>query len=249
MTREALEKSKVYKVGFLRQLLQWITFIVLLPFFISMPVMIGMRAFHGRIFDALWLTIVAVLFAIALIFLALQIQAARRTRIKINNDDVDIVVPKWRGPTPFAPFDQAKLPYSKIEAVEQRGEIYRSLGILGLQKVASVVTSEGDRYVLGYSTENESDAPISFGLVAETLAERAGVQLVDKGVVNVGTQIAAAMRGTPNWDTDPLEQEDVEATRKRAQLIFVGMITGFFILVIAGVVIAFLPDIKALISG
>lgn len=248
MTTDALEKPMVYKVGFLRQLLQWITFIVLLPFFISMPVMIGMRAFHGRIFDALWLTIVAVLFAITLIFLGLQIQAARRTRIKVNNDEVDIVVPNWRGPTPFAPFDEAKLPYNKIEAVEQRGEIYRSLGILGLRKVSSVVTSDGDRYVLGYSTEQESDAPIPFATVAETVAQRAGVQLVDRGAVNVGTQIAAAFKGTPDWDTDPIEEEDVEATRKRAKLIFVGMIVGFFVLVGAGMIIALLPNIMAMVS-
>ena len=242
MSTTTVEKPKVYKIGFFRQLLQWITFLLLLPFFVSMPIMIGMRAFHGRIFDAAWLTFVAILFGMALIFLGLQIHAARKTRIRISEADVDVAVPQWRGPTPFSPYEQARLPYDQIKSVEQRGEIYRSLGILGLRRVSSVVTNDGQRYVLGYSTENEADAPIPFSNIAKDIAERAGVQLVDKGAVNVGTQVGAAIRGTPDWDAEPIDEETVEQTRKRAQQIFVAMIGVFFLLVIAGIIISVATD-------
>ena len=241
--------QNVYKVGFGRWLILWIVFLLLLPFFISMPVMFGMRILHGKFVDAASLGLMAVLLGVALAFLYLQIKAARRTRIELDENEVKLTVPTWRGPTPFGPFIEEKISYSDIDCVEQRGELYRMMGVVGLRKASCVVTKDGKRIVLGYETEQEDDEPIPFSRIASEVASNAAVSLVNKGAVNVGTQFGAAFGGTPSWDTPPITAKEAGEAQKRARQIFVGMIGGFIILVIIAIVLSFLPQIQELFAA
>ncbi len=246
MSNEVTPPPKVYKAGIGRQIFLWLVFGLILPFFVSMPIMVGMRATYGLISDAASLGAMAILFAIFLIFLGLQIQASWRTRIEVDDQGVNLVVPSWRGPTPFGPFKEAKLAYDDIEAVEQRGELYRALGVLGLRRVSSLRTKDGKRIVLGYVTEDEADAPIPVGVIAKTIAEKGGLQIIDKGTINAGTQSGAAITGAPSWDLEPLSNEQVETARSRAKYIAIGLIAGFLVLVAIGILITFFPDIEAI---
>lgn len=248
MSEDSKTKTEVYKVGAGRKIAFLATFALMMPFFISMPVMIGMRAMHGNFADALSLGIVAVLFAIGLVFLGLQIQAASRTRIELKDDNVNIEVPSWRGPTPMAPFKVAKLKTDDIAAIEERGELYRFFGILGMPRVVSVVKKDGDRVVLGYVNELDMDPPIAFNSVAKTIADRAGVEMRDRGVVNAGSQLGALMRGTPSWDMEALSEPQVEDVRRKTQKFVYFFVAGFLALLIAGIVLALLPEIQQLLG-
>lgn len=237
-----------YKIGFGRKFILFVIFLWLLPFFVSMPAMFVMRLMHGKILDAASLGAMALLLGIALVFVYLQFKAARRTRVALTEDHVNLLVPSWRGPTPFGPFIEAKIPYSEISAVEQRGEIYRAMGVLGLRKASCVVKNDGSRIVLGYETEEEIDAPIPFTRIANELASNASVNLVNKGAVNAGTQLGAAFSGTPSWETPPINAEEANSARQRARLMFRLMIFGFLALVVVAIVLTFLPQIQSLLT-
>ncbi len=238
-------ETEIYKVGLARQIVLWLMFIMFLPFFMSMPAMIFMRATHGNVVDASALGAVFFLSILGMGFIVLQILTMGRMRVELYDDRMDLTVPTWRGPTPFGPIVEQQIPYASISKIEQRGGLYAFWGILGLHKASSVITADGQRYVLGYVAENDSDAPIPLQQVVTSLADRSQKPLEDKGSVNAGTQVGAILLGAPSWDKEPLEVKDVDKVRKRAHRLALLSLVGFFVLLFSVISLTFYPEIMA----
>ncbi|MGH1351779.1 MAG: hypothetical protein ACRBBN_13385 [Methyloligellaceae bacterium] len=244
----AQQKPDTYKVSIGRQIVLWFTFLLFLPFFISMPIMIFMRIAHGQYTDTISLGLIFILSFIGIMFIILQILAAGRQRIEIHNDKVKLKLPTWRGPTPTGPVIKTELTYADITAIEKRGEIYALMGVLGLREVSSIITADGKRYVLGYVTENEADAPVPYNKVTQHLSEKTGKPILHKGAVDGGTQIAAMFKGSPSWDTEPLQAQDVNTIRKRARRITLALIILFLAGALAALGLALYPEIADLLA-
>ncbi len=248
ITKSTQQKPETYKVSIGRQIVLWFTFLLFLPFFISMPIMIFMRIAHGQIMDTLSLGLIFVFSFIGILFIILQILAAGRQRVDMHQDKVTLKLPTWRGPTPTGPVIKTELTYADITAIEKRGEIYALMGILGLREVSSIIASDGKRYVLGYVTENEADAPVPYNKITQLLSEKTGKPVLHKGAVNGGTQIGAMFRGAPSWDAQPLNAQDVNAIRKRASRLTLAVLILFFIAAAGGLGLALYPEIIELFS-
>ncbi len=247
--KEIKQKPDTYKVSIGRQIVLWITFLMFLPFFISMPIMIFMRIAHGKFMDTISLGLIFAFSFIGILFIILQILAAGRQRIDVHRDKVTLKLPTWRGPTPTGPVIKTELSFSDIQAIEKRGEIYALMGLLGLREVSSIITSDGKRYVLGYVTENEADAPVPYNKVTQVLSEKTGKPVLHKGAVNGGTQIGAMFKGAPSWDTAPLNASDVNAIRRRARRITLALIILFLAGATTGLGLALYPEIVELFSS
>lgn len=243
------QSSEIYKISIFRQIVFWIMFLMFLPFFVSMPVMIMMRTTHGQTTDALALAGIFVLAILAMGFIILQISAMGRMRVELHEDQMNFVIPTWRGPTPFGPVMEKQIPYNEIADIEQRGELYKFWGALGLRQASSITTHKGDRYVLGYVTENDADEAIPFEKISKSLSQRLDKPIAHKGCVDAGTQLGAMFRGTPEWDVEPLVQQDVETIRKRSQRAAKLMIAGFFALLIGVIGYSSYPAVLKLITA
>lgn len=238
-------KAKVFKVGIGRKVALLAIFGVILPFFISMPVMTTLRAVHGNIADAATMAVITVVFALILAYLVLQIQAATKIRFTIDDEGADLSFPNWRGLAPTSPYAKARLAFADIAAVEERGEIYHVLGLVGIPRVSSLVTKDGRRLVLGYVNENDDDPAVHYGTIAEKIATRANLDVEDKGVVDVGTQFSALFRGTPDWDAEPVPEKKVEQARKRADMIRTALVLTFFLLLGMGGLFVVVPELQS----
>lgn len=208
---------RIYEASKGRKLILGLVFLALTPFFISLPFMIYLRASKGYYYEAATLTVFMILFAIALIFLGAHILSSLRTRIQLNEQDAVFTVPNWRGPLPLFPYQKISLTYDNVEAVEQRGEIYREAIIPVLMRSSCIVTRDGGRHVLGYMKEHATDPAFPFSEISHEIAMRSGKPLRDRGTILAGGQYLAAIRGAPSWDKEPLSPLAVQTTRKAAK--------------------------------
>ncbi|MEM7619234.1 MAG: hypothetical protein AAF228_02060 [Pseudomonadota bacterium] len=244
----ATSDPEVYRISLSRQIIFWIMFVMFLPFFISMPVMIMMRATHGQTTDAIALAAIFVFAMLAMGFIILQISMMGRLRFELDNESLKFCIPSWRGPTPSGPVIEKHIPYDDISSIEQRAELYRLGGLLGPSQVSSITTRQGERYVLGYMTENDTDAPIPIQKISSSLSQKSGKPIEHKGCVDAGTQLGAFFRGAPSWEAVPLSKQDVAKIRDRSALFGKAFIFGFFILLISVIILSLFPKILTLLS-
>lgn len=212
-------------------------FIALLPFFISLPFMIYLRASKGYTFDAAVLTIVAILFALWMIFLGAHILASLRTRIRLNEQDADFTLPNWRGPLPLLPYRKISMTYDEVTAIEQRGEIYREMILPVLMRSSSIITRDGTRYVLGYTKEHATDPAFPFSEISHEIAMRSGKPLSDIGTILAGGQYKAALKGSPEWDKEPLSADAVQTAKSASKKFWWITIAISTVILIVGVLI------------
>lgn len=241
-------EPEVYKIGWGRRVALIFVFTLMLPFFFSMPVMTVMRAAHGNFADAAVIAIAAVIFAICLYYLALQIRAAQRTRIEIADNATRVVAPHWRGMFPTGPYIEKEIPYTDVQSVEERGELFRLMGVVGIPKVSSIVTNDGQRIVLGASNEGEADPAIDYSAVAAKIAQKANQTIQDKGVIDAGTQIGVLFTGSPSWEKDPISEGRIAVIRRRGQTARKGLIAACFALAAVGSALMLVPGVKTQIK-
>lgn len=219
-TETAAEKdttTRIYEASKGRKIILGLVFLALTPFFISLPFMIYLRLSKGFYYEAAILALFAILFAIWMFFLGAHILSSLRTRIELNEQDANFIVPNWRGPLPLFPYQKISLTYDNVEAVESRGEIYREAVIPVLMRASCIITRDGGRHVLGYTKEQATDPAFPFSEITHEIAMRAGKPLRDRGTILAGGQYLAAIKGAPSWDKEPLSPLAVQTTRKAAK--------------------------------
>ncbi len=208
---------RIYQASKGRKLILSLVFLGLTPFFISLPFMIYLRFSKGFYYEAAILAVFTILFAMWMIFLGAHILSSLRTRIQLNEQDANFIVPNWRGPLPLFPYQKISLTYDNVEAVETRGEIYREVAIPVLMRASCIVTRDGGRHVLGYTKEHATDPAFPFSEISHEVAMRAGKPLRDRGTILAGGQYLAALKGPPAWDKEALSPVAVQTRRKAAK--------------------------------
>ncbi len=147
-----------------------------------------------------WLTF----FAAAFLF------NATTTKIELGRDGVEMVLPNWRGPTPYVPYTRITLPYKDIAAIETRGEIYKYYVLPIASRCLTLVRKDGRRFHIGYTRENASENAFPYDELAQELSKRTGLPIADKGRVQGGTRLRALLHDAPPHDAPTMA--DAEAT-------------------------------------
>ncbi|MEZ5923672.1 MAG: hypothetical protein R3D57_04740 [Hyphomicrobiaceae bacterium] len=193
-------RPTIFKAGAGRKFTLTVVLLVLLPFLVSLPIMIAWRAAAGHLVDAGTLALGGAVFIAAALFLLAHIVYSYRGRIEVGADRVKLSVPRWRGPTPGLRYVTREIPYSELEKIETRGEIYKEIAVPTLMRSAMLTTKGGERVHLGYVHEASEDPAFPVREIAEEISRRSGVPIGVKASVKVGSQYKALVKGTPPWD-------------------------------------------------
>jgi hypothetical protein len=200
-----------YGASTLRTTIFCLVFLLLLPFFASLPAMIGMRAAAGHLADNLGLLVLAAVFATLMFLVFVEMMFSIRTRVHLGREKVRMTLPSGRGPTPMLRYRSYEFPYDQVQSVETRREIYGGALVPVLMKGARVNLKDGSVVRLGYVSEADSDPVFPYAEIAGKIAERARLPLIDRG--SVRRSVRSKMLGVKATDAENTLVEDLEISR------------------------------------
>jgi hypothetical protein len=181
-------EQTVYAASGGRKLAFSFVFLLLLPFFASLPAMLFWRLAQGHWLDTFGLVVLAVGFAFIMLLVVFELMQSLRSRVELGNTSVKMTLPSGRGPTPMVRYRSHDVPYDQIKAVETRNEVYGGSVAPVLLKGARLILKDDSAVKLGYVSEANTDPCFPFPLIAQQIAARAGVPVEHKGCVRRSAQ-------------------------------------------------------------
>ena len=177
---EAPEKT-LYTTSGARKLAFSFIFLLLLPFFVSLPPMLFWRVMQGHWTGTVGLIVLGIAFAFIMFLIFVELMQALRTRVELGPTSVKMTLPSGRGPTPLVRYRSYDIPYDQIEAVESRHEVYGGKIAPVLLQGARLVLRDGNTVKLGYVSDANMDPCFPYPVIAHQIAERAGLSVDYKG--------------------------------------------------------------------
>lgn len=177
-----------YGAGAGRKLAFSFVFLILLPFFVSLPAMLFWRISQGHWIDTVGLLVLALGFGFIMLLVIVELLHSLMARLELGETSLKMTLPSGRGPTPFLRYKSHEIPYDQIKAIETRREIYGGKVAPVILKGARIVLKDDSVIKLGYVSEANTDPAFPFPEIAHQIAARAGVTVVDKGNVSRSAQ-------------------------------------------------------------
>jgi len=122
-----MPERTVYEAGAGRRTALSLAFLILLPFYASLPAMLARRLVHGLWLDTIGLIVFCALFTGLMALLAVQLYLSVRSRVELGETAVRITLPqggRGAGATPMLHFLNKEIAYDKIAAVETRSVLF-----------------------------------------------------------------------------------------------------------------------------
>lgn len=173
----------VYEAGAGRKTFLSLAFLILLPFYVSLPVMLGQRLWHGLWLDTIGLAVFSLIFTALMALLGIQLYHSLRSRVVLGDTSVKLTLPQGRGATPMLRFVNTEIPYDQIAAVETRCVAFGRTWAPVLLRATRIVTKDGRYIRLGNVNEDNVDAALPLPEIGAKIAQRAGVNVIDGGLV------------------------------------------------------------------
>ncbi len=214
-------------------------FLILLPFFVSIPPMIFNRIQHGLLFDNWGFLVLAAAFAALMFMVLIELIFSLRARVELLPDKVKMNLPAGRGPTPMLRYKSYEVPYDQVHSVETRREIYGGALVPVLLKGARLTTKDGSVIPLGYVSEANVDPAFPYPIIAKQIADRARLPLIDRG--NVRRSVRAKMFGIKSNDPEAdaasmVDEKQIDALNRSHRNFVLGLISVLVILMAIGIV-------------
>jgi len=232
----AADEVSAYKHGRGLRIILSVGFFLFLVFIINAGAGAIWLATHNLPGTAIVFTLMFAVGLAILLYIGIFLFAASHTELQLGPDSVRMVLPNWRGPMPLFPYTEVEIPYDQIAAVETRGEIYRYLIMPTLMRSVSILRKDGERFTLGYIRENTTDPAVPFNTVAARIAERAGISVGRRGVVDCGNRFRVMVQDEPGWDTPECTAADVEKARKREKWLWIAAFVALAAAVVAAII-------------
>jgi|GEM_PF-2113347 len=226
-------KTTTYEIGLGRKSMLSLAVLIMAPFVLSAPILVGWRIARGQWFDAITPTLLTMAFIWAFSFILMHMISAMRSKIEIDDNTVTLIAPTWRGPTPAPPYKTEKLSFAEIDGVDTRGEIYRAAGIRTLMRSYSVRIGD-KRVVLGYMKDNDSDPAFPLDDIAKEIAARSNVPISNLPLISAGTQYGALFRGEPSLSAKEVDDRALAMMEKRNEDILRAMVLGLLAMALLG---------------
>ena len=230
-------EQTVYESGAGRKLAFSFIFLLLLPFFISLPPMLFWRLSQGQWLDTIGLMILAAGFTFVMVLVIIELMHSLRARVELGEKSVKMTLPSGRGPTPVVRYATHDIPYDQIQAVETRREIYGGSVAPVLLKGARLILKDGSKVPLGYVSEANTDACLPFPEIARQIAERAGLSVNDRGNVrrSVQKKFFGFKKEIVDEEEGPVEEAEIEALNKSHHRWVMRLIGLLGVLVVLGI--------------
>jgi hypothetical protein len=212
-------------------------FLILLPFFASLPAMMAMRVQHGLVFDAIGLGIMAAAFTILMFLVLIELLFSLRARVELGEKSVKMTLPSGRGPTPMLFYRSHNVPYDQIQAVETRREIYGGSLVPVLLKGARMVLKDGKTIPIGYVSEANVDPCFPYPEIAQQIAERARLPLIDRG--NVRRSFRRKFFGFKSGgvnEVDTVDEAQIADLNRSHRNVVLGLVGFLVVLIGVGII-------------
>jgi hypothetical protein len=230
----------VYEAGGGRKLALSMAFLILLPFWASLPAMLVQRLAHGLWFDTVGLMVFSLIFTALMALIGVQLYQSLRSRVELGEKSVRITLPQGSGATPMLRFVNRDVPYSDIEAVETRSVLFGNALAPVLLRATRLRNKDGGHVRLGNVNEDNVDAALPFPEIGRKIAERAGCQVVDAGTVRRSIErrvLGFIGRKTPIEQSPPLSEGEMALLKSRHTRAMTYLVVVMAVLVVGGIAI------------
>lgn len=240
---EVKHERTVYGASGGRKLFFSFLFLILLPFFASLPAMIYMRLKHELYFDAIGLGIMATAFTILMALVVIELLFSLRARVELGETSVKMTLPSGRGPTPMLFYKSYDIPYEDVHTVETRREIYGGSLVPVLLKGARLITKDEKAIPIGYVSEANVDPCFPYPEIAKKIAERARLPLIDRGNVRRSFRRKFfGIKGSRVNEVDTVDEAQIADLNQSHHNLVMGLVGGLVILIAIGIVDDFASD-------
>lgn len=236
-TPETKHERTVYSAGGGRKTFFSFAFLILLPFFASLPAMIYMRVTNGLFFDAVGLGIMATAFTILMFLIVVELLFSLRARVELGETSVKMTLPSGRGPTPMLFYKSYDIPYDDVQTVETRREIYGGSLVPVLLKGARLITKDEKSIPIGYISEANVDPAFPYPEIAKKIAERARLPLIDRGNVRRSFRRKFfGIKGSRVNEIDGVDEAQIAELNKSHHNVVMGLVGALAVLIVIGIV-------------
>jgi hypothetical protein len=228
----------IYEAGGGRKLFLSLAFLLLLPFYISLAPMLIQRLMRGLWLDTVGLIIFSAIFTGLMALLAVQLYHALRSRIVLGPTAASITVPQGSGATPMLRFTSREVPYDQVQAVETRCVLFGNRWAPVLLRSTRLLTKDGHHVRLGNVSEDDVDQALPFPEIGAKIAQRAGVSVVDGGMVRrsiEGRVMGFIGRKTAIEQSPPVGQAELAEVAGRHKRTMRYLMIGLAALVVGGI--------------
>jgi len=234
------QEQTEYRAGGGRRLAFTFIFLLLLPFYVSLPAMLYQRIASGLWVDTAGLIVIAVGFTVLMALIVAEMLSSIRTHVSVGDKSVRLVVPSTSGPTPKFTYKAYEVPYDDITSVETRREIYGGT-LAPVKLLGSRLMLKGDKIVpLGFVSEADTDPAIPYPDIAKQIAARAGKPHHEKpSVFRTMRQRLLRIKAQIAEDREVTEAE-IDALNSQHRNLVLALILFLVLLVGTGIVLDFL---------
>lgn len=223
----------LYTASGLRKTMICFIFLLLLPFFVSLAPMIGMRLMQGLVMDAVGLGILAIAFTALMFWLLIILMFSLRARVQLGEKDVRLTLPSGRGPTPMLRYRTHEMHYTDIAAVETRKELYGGAIAPVVMEGARIVKKDGTIIKLGYDAQANTDQAFPYIEIAHAIAKRAGLPVTDQGHVRRNKRSKMLGIAAPA-ETAPVDDAEIAKLNADHSRFILALVVAMLALVVAG---------------
>ena len=227
-------KPVVYHMGGGRKTVLSLAFLILLPFFVSLPIMLGERLSAGLWVGTIGLMVFGLAFAFLMGLIFTQLLHSLRSRVELGDTSVKMTLPRGRGIAPVR-FIKREIPYTQIKAVETRKELYGGSLAPNLLGSSRIVTKDGESIRLGYAHEEDTDPPLPVQEIAADIAQRAGLAVSDMGAVHRSVSRRIMGIAATAEENAPLTAEQIASCNARHSKAMKALVAALVLLLGAGI--------------
>jgi len=233
-------KQTYYECGAGRKTFFCFAFILLLPFYISLPVMLFQRLSKGLWVDTWQLMALAALFTILMVLIVFEMIFSLRAEVEVGEKSLVFTLPSGGGGTiPSIFYETRDILYQDIDSIETRCEILGGRYAPMMMRTVRIIMKNGETIVLGRTNERDDDPKFPFPVIAEQVARRIGSDVVDCG--NVTLSVHRRMLGMEAKPECEPEAERNELNKKHNTFLTV-LSTLLFTLLVLGIIGDFVQE-------
>ncbi|MDX2287318.1 MAG: hypothetical protein NW217_00655 [Hyphomicrobiaceae bacterium] len=226
---------EIYRPGAIRTITFSFVFLLLLPFFVSLGPMLYARLSQGHATGTPGLIVTAVAFSLLMLLILVELVVSIRSRVALGQTRVRLTLPQYRSLLPVFGYHTRDIAYDEIAAIEMRREVYGGFIAPVILKGARMRLKDGDTIQLGYVSEANVDPSLPYSEIAEKIAARAGVEIIDQG--DVRRSLVRKMMGVSAAEAHlkPIDPATITAINRRHDMFMLALVGGLVVLVAFGI--------------